>query len=247
MSSHFYQLPDLLAMCPPKSGPPNIHAKAPKIQRHQNCGRRCLISWNLIACRSAQAAIAALYVCRRGDAKVFEAVLAYAKAAFILEKLTDHATVAAAHKWATLYINAFDHVVQGTNAQHPFVRLVNGIKALHPFVLLIRSLAALVNECLGDIYRKDFLDANSVFAQGIVQEAVDRQAAQDANARLTVDIYLATRRDTIAIKPAAVLARSVGGLNKCSKLLDDPSVRGMEEATTDLVLIAKDRKGSCRS
>ncbi|KAH7904344.1 putative terpene cyclase, partial [Hygrophoropsis aurantiaca] len=83
-------------------------------------------------------------------------------------------------------------------------------------------------------------DANSAFAQGIVQEAVNRQEAQDTSAKLTVDVYLATRRDAVGVKPSLVLARSIGGLNRYSKLLDDPSVRGMEEATTDLVLIAKD-------
>ncbi|KAH7904545.1 hypothetical protein BJ138DRAFT_1106731 [Hygrophoropsis aurantiaca] len=88
MSSHFYQLPDLLAECPLKSGPPNVQAKAPKIQSHENCGRRCLISWNLIACKNAQAAIGVSYVCRKGDAKTFEAAVAYAKAVVILEELT---------------------------------------------------------------------------------------------------------------------------------------------------------------
>ncbi|KAH7904317.1 isoprenoid synthase domain-containing protein [Hygrophoropsis aurantiaca] len=240
MSNCFYQLPDLLAICPSKSVPPNIHAKAPEIQRHKNCGRRCSISWNLIACKNAKATIAVSFFFPNGDAKAFKAAVAYGKAGIILEKLTDAATVVDARKWATLYINAFDHVIQGTKAQHPFVRLINGIKAMHPFVLLIRSLAASANECLEDLYRKEFLDANSALAQGIVQEAVDRQAAQDANAKLTVDVYLATRRNTIGVKAALVLVRSARGLNICSRLLDDPSVRGMEEATTDLVIIAND-------
>ncbi|KAH7902854.1 hypothetical protein BJ138DRAFT_1108176, partial [Hygrophoropsis aurantiaca] len=223
MSNCFYQLPDLLAICPSKSMPPNIHAKAPEIQRHKNCGRRCSISWNLIACKNAKATIAVSFCFPKGDAKAFKAVVAFAKASGMLERLTDTATVVDARKWATLYINAFDHVIQGTKAQRSFV-----------------SLAASVNEGLGDLHRKDFLDANSAFAQGIVQEAVDRQEAQDANAKLTVDVYLATRRDTIAVKPAIVLVRSAGGLNRCSRLLDDPSVRGMEEATSDLVIIAND-------
>ncbi|KAH7906681.1 isoprenoid synthase domain-containing protein [Hygrophoropsis aurantiaca] len=240
MSSH-YQLPDLLAICPPKSGPLHIHAEEPKIQRHENCGQRCLISWNFITCRNAQAAIGVSYMCRRGDAKEFEAAMAFAKAAVILEELTNTATVVEARKWTTMYINAFDHVIQGTQAQHTFGKLVNGLKAMHPFVQLIRSLAASVNECLGDLYRKDFLDANTAFAQGIVQEAVDRQEAQDANAKLTVDVYLATRRVTIGAKPPLVMAWSVGGLDRHNKPLDDdPSMRGMEEAMTDLVLIAKD-------
>ncbi|KAH7907836.1 hypothetical protein BJ138DRAFT_1103981 [Hygrophoropsis aurantiaca] len=181
-------------------------------------------------CRNAQAAIVVSYMCRKGDAKAFEAVMACAKAIIILDELTltphpsDAATVVEAQKWTTLYINAFDHVVRGTQTQHTF-----------------GSLAASVNECLGDLYRKDFLDASTAFAQGIVQGAVDRQEAQDANTKLTVDVYLATCRNAVGVKPSLVLAWSIGGLDRYSKLLDnDPSVRGMEEATADLVLIARD-------
>ncbi|KAH7903370.1 isoprenoid synthase domain-containing protein [Hygrophoropsis aurantiaca] len=74
----------------------------------------------------------------------------------------------------------------------------------------------------------------------MVQEAIDRKAAKDSNAKLTVDAYLAARKDTMGIKPSLVFARSAVGLNVGDILLDEPSVKGMEEATANLLIISND-------
>ncbi|KAH7906655.1 isoprenoid synthase domain-containing protein [Hygrophoropsis aurantiaca] len=262
MSSRFYQLPDLLTVCPQKRGSTNVHAQVADVQRHQNCGKKCLILGDRDRnkdCKSAQAVIAISYVCLSEDAKVFEGAVAWGMAGFILEKVTDNVTVEDARKWASLYTTAFDYSIGGINDKRPLAILIKWIKTLHPFVKLIRrrarilyprsfngnlrilySLAVTMNECLEDHHRKDFVDANSIFAQSMVQEAVDRQSVKESDAKPTMDAYLVARKDSIGVKPALVLARSAVGLKVGDKLLDEPPVKGMEDATADLITIAND-------
>ncbi|KAH7904731.1 isoprenoid synthase domain-containing protein [Hygrophoropsis aurantiaca] len=95
-------------------------------------------------------------------------------------------------------------------------------------------------EHLGEVYREDFLNAHSGYVQGVLQEALDRKRAQDTDAKLDVDTYLVNRRKTIAVTMCIVLTRSSGRLNISRDLLNEPSVRGMEEATVELIMIAND-------
>ncbi|KAH7906660.1 isoprenoid synthase domain-containing protein [Hygrophoropsis aurantiaca] len=228
---------DLPAICPQKTGSTNINAQTAEIQRHRNCGGKCLIFGGNRNkdCKIAQATIAVSYVCLSPDVKVFQGAVAYGKAGLILEKVTDTATVEEARRWVSLYITAFDYPVEATKANH-LARLINRIKAMHPFV----NLAITVNESLGEFHRKDFFDANSAFAQSIIQEAIDRESTRESGAKLTVDAYMAARKDSIGLKSGLALSRSAVGLNIDSKLLDEPSVKGMEDATVDLTIITND-------
>ncbi|KAH7924949.1 terpenoid synthase [Leucogyrophana mollusca] len=229
MTTHIYRLPDLLAGCPRKRGPVNPYL-AEVNEEHigwiDNCPTfRAPNDSN--ACKSAQLPLFMSLMFPKADAKALRAIVNYVTATIILDKINDTATVENAQQFASLYTAAFNNPSEGMKSQHTFVQLIS-------------SLSFALNESVGPSYLTDFLRANAAFAQSTVQEAVERKAAQDTSSKLTLETYLATRRDSICIKPYMIFVRSSGGLEIPRDTLGEPAIRGMEEEVINMILIAND-------
>ncbi|KAH7919502.1 terpenoid synthase [Leucogyrophana mollusca] len=227
-TTNIYQLPDLLARFPEKSGGVNPHL-AEVNDEHIKWLNDCPAFGpsDREALHKAWLPLLAASFFPKVDANALRAITDYVTATVILDKTNDTATEEKAEEFSLLYTSAFNNPSEG-------------IKHKPPFFQLISSLALALGGYIEPAYRMDFLSANGIFAWSTAQEAIERRAAQDTNAKMTMEAYFTTRRDSVSIRPYIVLIRSTRSLSIPKDVLHEPSVRGMEEATIDLIIIAND-------
>ncbi len=87
-------------------------------------------------------------------------------------------------------------------------------------------------------YKATFIASNQLLADGVVQEALDRESTQP----ITVEAYVRTRRSSVGLWPFLDLARWTFDIDLPEETLKHPVLREMEEATVDLVALANVRR-----
>jgi hypothetical protein len=94
-------------------------------------------------------------------------------------------------------------------------------------------------------YRPGYIASNVLLAEGVVQEALDREQYDEKNP-ISLETYLTTRRKSIGILPFHDLARWALKLDfpDGSHVLENPHIQLMVQASVDLVLLANVRNSS---
>ena len=86
-------------------------------------------------------------------------------------------------------------------------------------------------------YKQAFLASNQALADGILQEALDRESPQPK----TLAEYIQTRRQSVGVQPFLVLARWTFDIDLPSDVLAHPIITEMENLTIDLGALANVR------
>jgi len=142
----------------------------------------------------------------------------------ILEQLTDTpATSVVSKKWADEFVEALQQ------AEAPQE------KKEGPAAIL-QHLGTKVITAISPPYRPGYIASNVLLAEGVVQEALDRE---DENP-ISLETYLTTRRKSIGVLPFHDLSRWIWKIDLPDHVLKNPHIQLMVQASVDLVLLAND-------
>ncbi|KAJ6538976.1 isoprenoid synthase domain-containing protein [Mycena capillaripes] len=145
----------------------------------------------------------------------------------IVEQLTDTpATSVVSKKWANEFVEALQQ------AEAP-----QGKKE-GPAAIL-QHLGTKVITAIDPPYRPGYIASNILLAEGIVQEALDREQHDDSNP-ISLDTYLTTRRKSIGALPFHDLDRWIWKLDLPYDVLKNPHIEQMIQASVDMVALAND-------
>ncbi|KAJ7367926.1 isoprenoid synthase domain-containing protein [Mycena albidolilacea] len=147
----------------------------------------------------------------------------------ILEQLTDTpATSIVSKKWAHEFVEALQQAeAPQTKKEGP--------------AAVLQLLGTKVISAIDPPYRPGYIASNVLLAEGVVQEALDREQYDEKNP-ISLETYLTTRRKSIGILPFHDLARWAWKLDfpDGSHVLENPHIQLMVQASVDLVLLAND-------
>ncbi|KAJ6516266.1 isoprenoid synthase domain-containing protein [Mycena sanguinolenta] len=146
----------------------------------------------------------------------------------ILEQLTDTpATSAVSKKWANEFVEALQQAeAPQTKKEGP--------------AAILQLLGTQVITAIDPPYRAGYIASNVLLAEGVVQEALDREQ-HDENNPISLETYLATRRKSIGALPFHDLALWTWHLElPDAGVLNNPHIQLMVQASVDLVLLAND-------
>ncbi|KAF7354982.1 hypothetical protein MSAN_01413700 [Mycena sanguinolenta] len=146
----------------------------------------------------------------------------------ILEQLTDTpATSAVSKKWANEFVEALQQAeAPQTKKEGP--------------AAILWLLGTQVIAAIDPPYRAGYIASNVLLAEGVVQEALDREQ-YDENNTISLEAYLATRRKSIGALPFHDLALWTWQLElPDAEVLKNPHIQLMVQASVDLVLLAND-------
>ncbi|KAJ7667647.1 isoprenoid synthase domain-containing protein [Mycena polygramma] len=145
----------------------------------------------------------------------------------ILEQLTDTpASSVVSKKWAAEFVEALQQ------AEAP-----QGKKE-GPAVIL-QHLGTKIITAIDPPYRPSYIASNVLLAEGVVQEALDREQ-HDENNRISLETYLTTRRKSIGALPFHDLDRWIWKLDLPDHVLKNPHIEQMIQAAVDMVALAND-------
>lgn len=85
-------------------------------------------------------------------------------------------------------------------------------------------------------YRPAYIASNVLLAEGIVQEALDREQHDETNP-ISLQTYLTTRRKSIGALPFHDLDRWIYKLDLPDHVLKNPHIEAMIEAAVDMVAL----------
>ncbi|KAJ7237202.1 isoprenoid synthase domain-containing protein [Mycena haematopus] len=146
----------------------------------------------------------------------------------ILEQLTDTpATSVVSKKWANEFVEALQQAeAPPTKKEGP--------------AAILQLLGTKVITAIDPAYRAGYIASNLLLAEGVVQEALDREQ-HDENNPISLETYLATRRKSIGALPFHDLALWTWKLDlPDAEVLKNPHIQLMVQASVDLVLLAND-------
>ncbi|KAJ7087203.1 isoprenoid synthase domain-containing protein [Mycena belliarum] len=147
----------------------------------------------------------------------------------ILEQLTDTpATSATSKKWAAEFVEA----LQTAASEEPQA------KKEGPAAVL-QHLGTKVIKAMDPAYRPAYIGSNVLLAEGVVQEALDREQHDGADP-ISLATYLNTRRKSIGALPFHDLARWIWNLDLPEHVLQNPHIKHMVEASVDMVALGND-------
>ncbi|KAF7353102.1 hypothetical protein MVEN_01278300 [Mycena venus] len=146
----------------------------------------------------------------------------------ILEQLTDTpATSVVSKKWADEFVEALQQAeAPQTKKEGP--------------AAILQHLGTKVISAIDPPYRPGYIASNVLLAEGVVQEALDREQ-HDENNPISLETYLTTRRKSIGALPFHDLARWIWKLDSLpDRVLTNPHIQLMVQASVDMVLLAND-------
>ncbi|KAK7061402.1 isoprenoid synthase domain-containing protein [Favolaschia claudopus] len=146
----------------------------------------------------------------------------------ILEQLTDPpATSEVSRKWAAEFVDAFQVPAEGAQ------------KKEGPAAIL-QHLGNKVLAALDRPYRAGYIASNILSAEGVVQEALDREKYSESNP-IPVHSYLDTRRKSLGALPFHELALWIWKLDMLEEpVLKNAHIQVMVQAGLDMGLLAND-------
>ncbi|KAJ7688362.1 isoprenoid synthase domain-containing protein [Mycena rosella] len=145
----------------------------------------------------------------------------------ILEQLTDTpATSAVSKKWAAEFVDALQQ------AEAPQV------KKEGPAAVL-QHLGTKIITAIDPPYRPAYIASNVLLAEGVVQEALDREQHDETNP-ISLETYLNTRRKSIGALHFHDLDRWIWKLDLPEHVLQNPHMQEMVWAAVDMVSLAND-------
>ncbi|KAJ7122815.1 isoprenoid synthase domain-containing protein [Mycena epipterygia] len=145
----------------------------------------------------------------------------------IVEQLTDTpATSTTSKKWAAEFVAALQN---GAGPQP---------KKEGPAAVLYH-LGNKVITAMDAPYRPAYIASNVLLAEGIVQEALDREQHDETNP-ISLQTYLTTRRKSIGALPFHDLDRWIYKLDLPDHVLKNPHIEAMIEAAVDMVALGND-------
>ncbi|KAJ7162586.1 isoprenoid synthase domain-containing protein [Mycena crocata] len=147
----------------------------------------------------------------------------------ILEQLTDTpASSEASKKWAGEFVEA----LQQAESDAPKA------KKEGPAAIL-QHLGTKVIKAIDPAYRSAYIRSNVLLAEGVVQEALDREQHDDANP-ISLETYLNTRRKSIGALPFHDLDRWIWKLDLPENVLKNQHIKKMVQASVDMVALGND-------
>ncbi|KAJ7499284.1 isoprenoid synthase domain-containing protein [Mycena latifolia] len=145
----------------------------------------------------------------------------------ILEQLTDTpATSTVSKKWAAEFVEAFQQ------AEAPQA------KKEGPAAVL-QHLGTKVITAMDPAYRAAYIASNVLLAEGVVQEALDREQHGETNP-ISLETYLNTRRKSIGALPFHDLDRWIWKLDLPDHVFKNPHIEQMVWASVDMVALGND-------
>ncbi|KAJ6567242.1 isoprenoid synthase domain-containing protein [Mycena vulgaris] len=143
----------------------------------------------------------------------------------ILEQLTDTpATSTVSKKWAAEFVEA----LQQAEAPHA--------KKEGPAAVL-QHLGTKVITAIDPAYRAAYIASNVLLAEGIVQEALDREQYDETK---SLETYLNTRRKSVGALPFHDLDRWIWKLDLPDHVMKNPHIEEMVQASVDMVALGND-------
>ncbi|KAJ7477109.1 isoprenoid synthase domain-containing protein [Mycena galericulata] len=145
----------------------------------------------------------------------------------IVEQLTDTpATSVVSKKWAGEFVEALQQAeAPKTKKEGP--------------AAVLQHLGAKVITAIDPPYRPPYIQSNVLLAEGIVQEALDRERYDETNP-ISLDTYLKTRRKSIGALPFHDIDRWIWKLDLPDEVLANPHIKNMIEASVDMVALGND-------
>jgi len=229
MSTTCYQLPDLLSMCPKKSGKIISQHFAEADARYVEWVKNCKVfgPYARAAFCDAEMPLLASLAWPHASAEDLCFILDYMSLSFVLEEMTDTESSEVAQKASRIWMQVLEDPADGKNFPHPMMDL-------------IVELSTRLKDAVLPFHRPQFIDTNADFAKNVIQEAIDRENAADVDHTRSVDEYMITRRHTIGVKPCLVLLRSTRHLYIPDNILKHPILEEIENAALDTIYIAND-------
>ncbi|KAF9000780.1 terpenoid synthase [Hymenopellis radicata] len=143
----------------------------------------------------------------------------------VLERLTDSPTLSTDSKrWADLYMKTLT------------ANDTDDLGDVPGPVIVMKHLISVIMPQIDSKYKAAFIASNQLLADGVVQEALDRESADP----ITLEAYVQTRRSSVGLWPFLDLARWTFDIDLPEAILKHPILREMEEATVDLVALSND-------
>ncbi|KAF7301607.1 hypothetical protein MIND_00726200 [Mycena indigotica] len=143
----------------------------------------------------------------------------------ILEQLTDTpATVETSRKWAAEFVDAIQNVdAPKVTKEGP--------------AAILQHLGSKVIAAIDPPYRAGYIASNLLLAEGVVQEAIDRE---DGALQTSLTSYIQTRRKSIGALPFHYLDLWIWQLEIPEPVSNHPHIQTMVDAAVDLVGLGND-------
>ncbi|KAH7907036.1 isoprenoid synthase domain-containing protein, partial [Hygrophoropsis aurantiaca] len=211
MSTPVLHLPDLLALCPKKTG--NLispHFQEADTVNNAEMPLLAALSWPL------------------ANTKELRAILAYMTISFMLEEMTDRMSSTQSEKNSKLWLRVLENPEAGKGSWNPKKKIMRN------------GMVASLKDAVDPYHWPDFLAVNTDFAKCVIGEAHDRELSKDPNATRFIDSYMMIRRETIGVRPCLVLMRSTRRLYLPDRVLKHPIIEEMVNVILDTCYIAND-------
>ncbi|KAJ7179481.1 isoprenoid synthase domain-containing protein [Mycena filopes] len=206
-----FRIPDLLDLVADYVKPLNAH-----FDELDTGFQKWIEAASFLSAPHKKADVASLQVC-------LESMMMF----LILEQLTDTpATSATSKKWAAEFIDALKQAeTPQTKKEGP--------------AAILQHLGTKVITAIDPPYRPGYIASNVLLAEGVVQEALDRELHGDDNPN-SLETYLNTRRKSIGALPFHDLDRWIWKLDLPYHVLTNPRLELMVQASVDMVALAND-------
>ncbi|KAG2156378.1 isoprenoid synthase domain-containing protein [Suillus clintonianus] len=223
-----YQLPDLLSICPKKTG----HIVSPSFEEtkhsYEQWVRDNIGYFAAIKFAKIQMPLLAALICPKGGFRDLRAILDCMSMQYILEELTDRCSSEAAKSQCDLWIEILKNPEAGEGHRHPFIKLI------------AKQMVTRMKDAVDPYHWPQFIQSCDEYAKNTAQEALDRETLKDASATRRVAAYMIMRRESIGVRPSLVVMRSIRKLYLPEHVLKHHVVAEMENTALDMVYITND-------
>ncbi|KAJ7145758.1 isoprenoid synthase domain-containing protein, partial [Mycena epipterygia] len=141
---------------------------------------------------------------------------------FLLDDLSDDLQTSDTASVADVVLNSFYH-------PHKF-------QSQNRLAEMSKDLMRRIQQTSSDVVQRRFIETFDFWLQSVNEQARDRTSGTIP----TLDDYITKRRDNSACKPCFVMIQYVSNLEISDEIMDHPVIRGMGEATNDLVAWSND-------
>ncbi|KAH7930478.1 terpenoid synthase [Leucogyrophana mollusca] len=228
MSTQILHLPDLLSLCPKKSG----NLISPHFEEadagYRNWVEKTIGRYFAIEVNNAEMPLLAALAWPLANTKELRAILSYMTISFMLEELTDRMSSVKSEKNSQTWLKVLANPEAGKGSWNPMIRLMSN------------GMVASLKDAVDPYHWPDFLSTNTDFAKCVIREAHDREASKDPNAPRSIDSYMIMRRETIGVRPCLVLMRSTRRLYLPDHVLKHPVIEEMVNVILDTCYLAND-------
>ncbi|KAG1754774.1 isoprenoid synthase domain-containing protein [Suillus paluster] len=219
MPSGVYQLPDMLSVCPKRTGPAISPGFKKAKDGYEQWVRDTIGYFVSKGVANAEMPLLAALAWPEASSKELRAILDYMTMSFMLEELTDRCSSEVAQKISELWVDVLKDPQAGKGHRQMVARLKDAVDPYH---------------------WPEFIQSNAEFAKNTIQEALDREASKDIAATRCIASYMIMRRETVGTRPCFVLIRSTRRLYLPEHVLQHPVVADMENSALDMVYLAND-------